>query len=55
VSEHEDFRRFMKFLLKIDPRQRPSATEVLKHEFFKNVRISENNSEWSDRKRTEVS
>jgi len=29
------FKEFMTFLLQIDPKQRPSAQEVLNHKFFK--------------------
>lgn len=32
---HEGFAKFIKYLLKIDPRKRPSASDALKHEFFR--------------------
>ena len=28
------FKKFIEFLLKIDPKQRPSANEVMEHEFL---------------------
>ena len=34
---HHMFEEFMKFLLKIDPRERPSAEEALKHDFFSKI------------------
>ena len=32
---HHAFCKFIQYLLKIDPKERPSAAEVLRHEFFK--------------------
>ena len=32
---HEEFCKFIKYLLKIDPEKRPTAANVLKHPFFK--------------------
>ena len=34
-SQHYKFYEFIKFLMKIDPKKRPSAKEALKHQFFK--------------------
>ena len=33
--KHHVFCKFIQYLLKIDPRERPSASDALKHEFFK--------------------
>ncbi len=35
MKEHEQFRELLRYLLQIDPRQRPSAREALGHGFFR--------------------
>ena len=34
LPEHREFRKFLEFLLEIDPRKRPSAREALNHRFL---------------------
>ena len=35
MDEHEVFRKFLMFLLEIDPKKRPSCSDALNHDFFK--------------------
>ena len=37
-EQHRQFKDLLKFMLKIDPRQRPSAQECLQHSFFYDIR-----------------
>ena len=34
-NKHSEFSEFIRFLLKIDPKKRPTAKEALRHSFFK--------------------
>lgn len=37
VVKHEEFCEFLKFILEIDPRRRPTPSEALRHKFLHNV------------------
>jgi len=37
-EQHRMFKDLLKFMLKIDPEERPSATDCLQHSFFNEAR-----------------
>ena len=37
-EKHRMFKDLLKYMLKIDPKERPSATDCLNHHFFSDIR-----------------
>lgn len=43
-EQHQLFKDLLKYMLKIDPRVRPTASECLKHSFFNDSRVKNSKS-----------
>ena len=39
-EDHSQFKSLLKYMLKIDPKQRPSASQCLEHPFFTKANFS---------------
>lgn len=39
MEDDKEFSRLLRFLLKADPKERPSAAQALEHDFFKRLNV----------------